>query len=362
MTLLSIRDYERAANGQLSAATRDYYAGGAADELTLTANRTAFEGIDLMPRTLCGATRPDLTTRLGDQPLALPLGIAPTAFHKLAHPDGETATARAAGEAGALFVLSSLSTTAMEPVFAATDAPRHFQLYMYRDRATTRDLVARAQAAGAGAIVLTADAPVWGLREADARNRFVLPPHLRAENLAAGTDRLPDSGGSGLATYMNEIVDGGITWDDLDWLCASTTLPVWLKGVMHPDDARRAIDHGAAGLVVSNHGGRQLDRAPATIRALPAIARAVDGRVPLWLDGGIRRGADAFTALALGADGVMIGRPALWGLTVDGAAGVAAVLDILARELANTMSLCGCASLAAIHRDCLFDTRTIESR
>ena len=174
-------------------------------------------------------------------------------------------------------------------------------------------------------------------------DRSMLPPHLRAENLAAGADCLPESGGSGLATYMNEIVDGGITWDDLDWLCTNTPLPVWLKGVMHPDDARRAIDHGASGLVASNHGGRQLDRAPATIRALPAIARAVDGQVPLWLDGGIRRGADIFAALALGADGV------------------AAVLDILRRELANTMSLCGCASLAAINRDCLFDTRAIES-
>lgn len=356
MALLNVRDYALAAAERLDAATYDYYAGGAQDQLTLNDNAAAYNRLRLCYRVLAGVTEADLSTSILGHALAAPIAIAPTAFHRLAHPDGEAGSARAASGAGALFVLSSLSNTAMEEVFAATTAPGFFQLYVYKDRGITRDLIARAEAAGAQAIVLTVDAPVWGLREADARNQFTLPADLAVANLAAtGKSALPGGAGSGLASYMAEAVEGGLTWADLDTLCATTHLPVVVKGICHPEDGRLAAAHGAAAIVVSNHGGRQLDGAPATVDALPAVVAAVDGACEVWIDGGITRGSDVFKALALGARCVFVGRPVLWGLAVAGCDGVAAVLAILRRELANTMALCGCASIADIHRGYLFE-------
>lgn len=358
MSLLNVDDYAAAAAERLDKAAYDYFAGGAADELTLRDNRAAFDRIRLRYRVLAGIREVDLSTTLLGQPAAMPIAVAPTAFHRMAHPDGESGSARAAGEAGAAFVLSSLSNTPMEEVFAATAGPRFFQLYMYRDREVTRELVARAEAAGAQAIVLTVDAPVWGRREADTRNAFSLPPGLSAVNLAAsGMAELPAGAGSGLAAYMSEMVDGALTWADVDWLCGITRLPVVIKGVCHPDDARQAADHGAAAVVVSNHGGRQLDGAVATIDALPDVAAAAGDRLEVWMDGGVARGAHAFRALARGARAVFVGRAVLWGLAVGGSGGVADVLAILRDELAETLALCGCAAPGDIRAEHLLPPR-----
>jgi 4-hydroxymandelate oxidase len=279
----------------------------------------------------------------------MPICVAPTAFHKLACDEGEVATARAAKKAGTLFILSSLSNTAMEKVFPEAASPRWFQLYVYKDREITRALVQRAEAAGAEAIVLTVDAPGLGSRERDMRNRFRLPEGLRVENLAPlGKGTMPIVEGSGLAAYVRENFKADLGFDDLDWLCGTTHLPVVVKGVCRGDDARRAADHGAKAVVVSNHGGRQLDTAPATCEVLPYVAEAVGDACEVYVDGGVRRGSDVLKAIALGARAVLIGRPILWGLTVNGEDGATDVLEILRRELDEAMLLCGCTTLENI--------------
>src|SRR5690606_11036898 len=228
-----------------------------------------------------------------------------------------------------------------------------FQLYVYKDRAATEALVRRAETAGCSALVLTVDAQIWGRRERDVRNRFQLPPGLSVRNLMpAGQESFPKSAeGSGLAAYVASLFDQTLSWKDVEWLCALSKLPVLLKGIVHPDDARLAVAHGAAGVIVSNHGGRQLDTAPATIDALPDIVAAVDGRIEVLIDGGIRRGTDVVKALALGAKAVAVGRPVLWGLAADGQNGVEQVLEILRFEIDLAMGLCGCASVEEIGRD-----------
>ena len=266
------------------------------------------------------------------------------------------ATARAAKKAGTLFILSSLSNTAMEKVFspsqgygvtgAEAGSPKWFQLYVYKDREITRELVQRAEAAGAEAIVLTVDAPGLGTRERDVRNSFRLPDGLTVENLAPlGKGTMPVVEGSGLAAYVRENFKSDLGFDDLDWLCGCTKLPVVVKGVCRGDDARRAAEHGAKAVVVSNHGGRQLDTAPATSEVLPYVVEAVGDRCEVYVDGGIRRGSDVLKAIALGAKAVLVGRPILWGLTVNGEQGAAHVLEILRRELDEAMLLCGCTRL-----------------
>jgi len=347
--LVNIDDYAAAARERLDKAAYEYYAGGALDEITLRDNRAAWQRIRLNYRVMAGVREVDTSTSVLGHPISMPVAVAPTAFHKMAHAEGERGSIRAAGEAGTLFILSGLSNTAMEDVFAAATGPRFFQLYIYKDREVTRELVARAEAAGAQAIVLTVDTPVWGTREADVRNSFSLPPGLSVENLSpAGKADFPEGEGSGLAAYVSKMLDGGLTWADLDWLCGITDLPVLVKGVCLGEDGRLAVEHGAAGVVVSNHGGRQLDGCPPTIECLPRVVEAVDGRAEVLVDGGVRRGGDAFRALALGARAVLVGRPVLWGLAVDGQAGVAAVLDKLGREFADTAALCGCTSVSEI--------------
>jgi len=277
--------------------------------------------------------------------------VAPTAFHKLACPEGEIAAAKAAKSAHTLFILSSLSNTAMEEVFAQAVSPRWFQLYIYKDREITRALVQRAEAAGAEAIVLTVDAPGLGTRERDARNRFTLPKGLSVENLAPlGKGNLPETSGSGLAAYVRDNFKSDLSFDDLDWLCGCTQLPVVVKGVCRGDDARHAAERGAKAIVVSNHGGRQLDTAPATCEVLPYVAEAVGDRCEVYVDGGIRRGSDVLKAIALGARAVLIGRPILGGLCVAGEQGAVQVLEILRRELDEAMLLCGCTKLSDIGR------------
>ena len=347
--LINVADYRRAACAVLRKEVSDYYEGGALDEITLRENTAGWERMKLYYRVLAGVGKRELATTVLGQPISMPIAVAPTAFHKLACSEGELAAARAAKAAGTLFILSSLSNTAMEAVFAEAASPRWFQLYIYRDRAVTRDLVQRAEQAGAEAIVLTVDAPGLGTRERDARNHFGLPPGLTVANLAPlGKGDLPEVGGSHLAAYVRDNFKQDLGFDDLDWLCGATPLPVVVKGVCRGDDARRCAEHGAKAIVVSNHGGRQLDTAPATCEVLPHIVQAAGDGCEIYLDGGIRRGSDVLKAIALGARAVLIGRPILWGLSVKGEEGAAHVLEILRRELDEAMLLCGCAELAEI--------------
>jgi 4-hydroxymandelate oxidase len=349
--LLNVADYARAARAKLPKDVLDYYEGGALDEITLRENTAGWERLKLYYRVLAGVGTRDLSTTVLGQAISMPIVVAPTAFHRLACDEGEIATAKAAKAAGTLFILSSLSNTAMEQVFAQASSPRWFQLYIYKDRAITRDLVQRAEAAGAEAIVLTVDAPGLGTRERDARNSFGLPLGLAVENLAPlGKGNLPEVTGSGLAAYVRANFKADLGFDDLDWLCGSTSLPVVVKGVCRGDDSRRAAEHGAKALVVSNHGGRQLDTAPATCEVLPHVVDAAGDRCEVYVDGGIRRGSDVLKAIALGARAVLVGRPILWGLSVAGEQGATNVLEILRRELDEAMLLCGCRRLADIDR------------
>lgn len=353
MDVLNLHELEALAKSRLSQMTWDYYSSGADDERCVRRNVDAYESIALHYRVLVDvAQRSPATTVLG-QTIAMPIAVAPTAFHRLAHAEGELASVRGAGDAGTLFILSTLSNTAVEEVVAAATGPVWFQLYVYKDRAATEGLVRRVEAAGCRALVVTVDAPLLGRRERDVRNQFALPPGLGIENMhAAGYERVPSAAlESGLAAYFADLLDPSLTWDAIAWLRSITTLPILVKGIVRPDDAVRAIEHGAAGVVVSNHGGRQLDASPATIDVLPRIADAVAGRGEILLDGGIRRGADVIKAIALGARAVLVGRPILWGLAAGGRPGVAAALAMLRRELDLAMALCGCPDVASMTRD-----------
>ena len=352
--LLNVADYARAARGTLAKDALDYYEGGALDEITLRENAAGWERLKLHYHVLAGVGPRELSTTVLGQRISMPIAIAPTAFHKLACPEGEIAAAHAAKSAATLFILSSLSNTAMEAVFAQAGRPRWFQLYIYKDREITRALVQRAEAAEAEAIVLTVDAPGLGTRERDARNKFTLPTGLTVENLAPlGKGNIPEVGGSGMAAYVRDNFKSDLSFDDLDWLCGCTRLPVVVKGVCRGDDARRVADHGAKAIVVSNHGGRQLDTAPATCEVLPHVVDAVGDGCEVYVDGGIRRGSDVLKAIALGARAAMIGRPILWGLAVGGEQGAAQVLEILRRELDEAMLLCGCTKLSDINASLL---------
>jgi 4-hydroxymandelate oxidase len=349
----SLLELEERARGELEPSTFDYYAGGSHDEITLRENVAAYGRVRLHHRVLVDVSRRSMATTVLGAHVRLPVLIAPTAFHKLAHADGEVATVRAAGAQGTVMVLSSLSNTPVEDVVREATGPVWFQLYVYRDRAATEAVIARAEAAGCGAIVLTVDAPLIGTRERDVRNHFALPPGLSVANmLPAGYGTIAvRPGESGLAAYIAEMLDPSLAWRDVAWLRSRTKLPLVLKGIVRADDARRAVDAGVSAIVVSNHGGRQLDTSPPTIEVLARVADAVQGRCEVMVDGGVRRGTDVLKALALGARAVLLGRPVLWGLALGGQAGVERVLEILGREIDLAMALAGCASLDDVTRD-----------
>ncbi|WP_089158202.1 alpha-hydroxy acid oxidase [Micromonospora sp. NBS 11-29] len=318
----------------------DFFTGGAGEERTLRANEAAFTRRYLVPRVLRGAGRRDLRISLFGTRISMPVLIAPTAFHRLAHPEGEVATARAAAEAGTIMVVSMAATRPVEEI-AAAGGPLWFQLYPQADLDFTASVVRRAEAAGCSALVVTVDSPVFGRRERDLRHGFVdLPPGLVCENMRDAGGRVRDIG-----------MDAGLDWARIAWLREVTTLPILLKGVLHPADAALAVAHGVDGVLVSNHGGRQLDGALATLDALPAVVEAVAGRLPVLLDGGVRRGADVLVALALGATAVLVGRPVLWGLAVGGVAGVRRVLDLLHADLDRALALAGATGPAALRDD-----------
>ncbi|MDX1991533.1 MAG: alpha-hydroxy acid oxidase [bacterium] len=360
---LNLMDFERLAPEKLTQMAWDYYAGAADDLVTLRDNRLAFNKIRLRPRMMVDVSQRDLSTSVLGQSMPMPLLFAPTAFHRMAHPDGEIATVRAAGSRGLTMILSSLSTTPLEDVAQAAaqaaTAPLWFQLYVYKDRGLTESVVRRAEAAGYKALVLTVDAPYFGRREADIRNRFFLPDGLEVANLrGTGKEDIDrPKGGSGLNAYVASLLDASLTWKDVNWLCTLTDMPVIVKGILRGDDAVRALEHGAKGVIVSNHGGRQLDTSPATIDVLPEITEAVGGKLDVVLDGGVRRGTDILKAVALGAKAVAIGRPILWGLAYNGEAGVQRVVDLLREEFSLGMALAGCASVRDITPDLIFQPR-----
>lgn len=353
MQPVNLQDYQEVARENLTTAAYDYYVSGAHDEVTLARNRQAFEEVQLLYRVMVDVSHRDPSTTVLGQPVSFPVLLAPTAFHGMACRDGELATARAARRSDTIMILSTLSNRPLEEVAQAAEGRLWFQLYVYRDREATRALVQRAEQAGCRALVVTVDAPLLGCRERDVRNQFHLPSGLSVVNLsAAGLAELPATAGeSGLAAYFYSLIDPALTWKDLEWLRSITTLPVLVKGVVRADDAVRAVEHGASGIVVSNHGGRQLDTSPATIEVMEPIAEAVDGRVELLLDGGVRRGTDVIKALALGARAVLIGRPVLWGLAAAGEEGAHGVLEMLRAELDLGMALCGAPRLSDLTRD-----------
>jgi 4-hydroxymandelate oxidase len=351
--LVSISEFEAAARQRLATMVYDYIAGAAGDEISLRRNCAAFDTLLLKPRVLRDVSRIDTAVEIFGAKLPFPILLAPAAYHRMVHPEGELATAY--GAAGAVLVISSLSNATVEEVAAAAAGPLWFQLYVQPDRAFTRDLVQRVEAAGCKAICITVDTPVLGTRYREVRDHFGLSEGLDRANLrgckGATASRLDESG------VYSEVLDATLTWESIDWIRSFAKVPILLKGILAPEDAALAVEHGVAGIIVSNHGARNLDTTPATIEALPAVVEVVEGRMPVLLDGGIRRGTDVIKALALGARAVLVGRPYLWGLAAAGAEGVASVVKILRTELVAAMCLCGCPSLAEIDRKVLWPVR-----
>ena len=348
--LVSLADHEAHARTRLDDKAWAYFSGGAADELTLRANRCAWEQLPLLPRVLQPLAGGHTRVQLLGRTLAHPILLAPVAYQKMAHPDGELASAHAAAAQGAGLVLSTQASVSLEAVAQAIRdeagrGPLWFQLYLQPDRGYTRELVQRAEGSGYEALVLTVDAPTHGARDRERRAGFHLPPGVRAVNLDGMPVPPPRPLACGDSALFSGLLAHAPTWDDVAWLQAQTRLPVLLKGVLHPDDARQAARLNLAGLIVSNHGGRTLDTAVASAQALPPIADAVAESLPLLVDGGIRRGTDVLKALALGARAVLLGRPYIWGLTNAGALGVAQVLRLLRDELEIAMALCGVRTL-----------------
>ncbi|MFJ3306790.1 alpha-hydroxy acid oxidase [Streptomyces sp. NPDC086549] len=348
----TVHDFETAARAKLDPVYADFIAGGARDEITVRANEAAFGRLQLMPRVLRGSTERDLDIDLFGGRASLPVLLSPTAFHKLVDPEGELATARAAAAAGAIMIVSMASTVAVGEIADAARAaaggqapPLWFQLYIQPDLEITEALVRRATAAGCSALVVTVDSPVLGAGERNRRNGFHdLPPGLRCENLVDLRD--------GERGHVRQIaMSPELNWDHVDWLRRTTSLPILLKGVLHPEDARLAVRYGVDGLLLSNHGGRQLDTVPATLELLPEILAAVAGRVPVVVDGGVRRGTDVAKAIALGASAAGIGRPVMWALAEGGEKGVRRLLELLRDELDDTLALCGASGLRDLTPD-----------
>jgi isopentenyl diphosphate isomerase/L-lactate dehydrogenase-like FMN-dependent dehydrogenase len=348
--LINVADFERAAEGKLEAGAHGYFAGGAGDELTLAENAEAWVRWRLRPRVLRDVSSVSTATTLLGAELSMPILVAPVAYQRLAHPEGELAMARGAAAAGTVMCHSTLATTRPSEVAAACEpARRWFQLYAFKDEAITRALMDEALEAGYEAIVVTVDAPPGGNRERDRRNDFHIPAGLGVPSVAAalGVERAVT------IEETFELMTRALTWSDIEDLAAEAPVPILVKGVLSAEDAGLAVEHGAAGVVVSNHGGRQLDRSLTSAEALPEVVETVEGRIAVLVDGGIRRGVDVVTALALGADAVLVGRPALWGLATAGAEGVERVLEILRAELELALALCGCTAPSGLDRSYL---------
>lgn len=331
--ILNLFDFEKMAEEKMTKMVYGYVAGGAADEITVRWNRQAFDALKINPHVLNDVSKLDTSVTLFGQKLSYPVLIAPTAFHKMMHPEGELATAKGAGKAKAIYVVSSFTTTALEEIKKVATEPLWFQLYVRDDKVFTKNLVQKAESLGCKALCITVDTPIGGARNREARVKFDLPEGL-------------------IAPYTNGPFDQKLplTWKEMEWLISFATVPVLLKGILNANDAETAIKIGASGIIVSNHGGRNLDTAPATIDALPKIAERVNKRIPILMDGGIRRGTDILKAIAYGAKAVLVGRPICYGLASAGADGVAKTLEILKTEFEMAMALTGRSTIAGIDR------------
>jgi 4-hydroxymandelate oxidase len=348
---ICLADFEPLAKAKMTATSWEYITAGAADEITVRWNKEAYQRIRLRPRVLVDVSKLDTSVTLFGQEHAFPILLAPTSAQTLTHPEGELATARGAGAAGAAMVLSSFSSTSLEEVAAVAKTPLWFQLYAQSDHGFTRDLVQRAEAGGYRALCLTVDTPISGARNRETRADVKLPP---MPNLK-GFKGVPNGGlRTGSLQIFSSLLDATLSWKDVEWLSSFAKVPLLVKGVLNPDDADRAVKSGVAGIMVSNHGGRNLDTVPATIDALPQVADKVSGRVPVLVDGGIRRGTDVLKALALGANAVLIGRPYVYGLGAAGEAGVTKVLNILQREFQMAMVLTGRTNIGSIDRSVIW--------
>ena len=364
----SIADLRRLTKRRLPRAVFDYADGAAEDEVTARRNEAAFEDYELLPRVLRDVSSVDLSTTVLGAPVSMPVLLAPTGMTRLFHHDGETAAARAAHRAGVVYTLSSLSTVSIEDLAAASDGPRWFQIYVWKDRGLVREFFDRCRAAGYDALMLTVDMPVLGQRERDLRNGMTIPPSLTLGSALdaalhpswwwnfltkprIGFANVAGKGDAGrgdltaLWTYINTQFDPSVTWRDLEWMIGEWNGSFAVKGMLDAEDAARAASLGARGIVVSNHGGRQLDHSPASLDALPAVVEAVAGRAEVILDGGVRRGADVAKALALGARACAIGRAYLYGIGAGGEQGVDRALELLRAELHRALALLGCASV-----------------
>jgi 4-hydroxymandelate oxidase len=347
-----LADFEPLAKAKMPVMGWEYVSGGAADELTMKWNKEAFQRIRLKPRVLVDVSRLDTRITLFGQEHAFPIILAPTAAQKLTHPEGELATARGASAANTAMVLSSFSNTSLEDVAAVTKKPLWFQLYAQTDHGFTRELVQRAEAGGYRALCLTVDTPITGARNRETRANVKLQSLPNMKGLKGfGNESTVQTGSLDI---FSSVLDAALSWKDVEWLRSFAEVPLLVKGVLNPDDADRAVQAGVAGIMVSNHGGRNLDTVPATIDALPQVADKVAGRVPVFVDGGIRRGTDVLKALALGANAVLIGRPYLYGLGAEGEAGVTKVINILQREFAMAMALTGRTTIASIDRSVIW--------
>ncbi|MGW5686714.1 alpha-hydroxy acid oxidase [Nonomuraea sp. NPDC003754] len=345
---LRTEDFAVLAQARLDPAVWDFLSGGSGAERTLAGNLRAFDAVRLRPRILTGTAEPDTHVDVCGHRWPVPFAIAPVACHRLLHPEGEVATVRGAGALGAVTIVPMLASRTLEDISrAAAGAPLWLQLFWTRDRGLMTELVRRAESAGYGALVITSDMPVMARRLRDLRNRFVIEPELGPVNLgSAGVQVRGGEGESGVRAHAARTFDPTATWHDLEWLRSTTRLPVIVKGVLTDRDAALAVRHGAQGVVVSNHGGRQLDGAQSSLTALREVADALGGRVPVLVDGGVRRGVDVLVALAAGADAVLLGRAPMWGLAAAGERGVREVLALILEELEEAMLLCGAATTA----------------
>jgi isopentenyl diphosphate isomerase/L-lactate dehydrogenase-like FMN-dependent dehydrogenase len=347
-SVVTIQDFEPLARVRLPKATMDYISTGSANEETLRDNVAAFSRLKILPPVLHGVVAADPSTTVLGRPVKLPILLAPVAVQSLYHPHGALAACRAAAEVGTVYAASSSAGQSVEEIAAASPAHRWYQLYMPRDRGVARRLVERVEQAGYQALIVTVDLGEW--KDADRRNRFLLPRAMLLKRLRdLGFEQVHDGmSHAELVEFNLRNWEPQLSWNVFDWLRSITRLPLIIKGVLRPEDARRALDEGVRGIIVSNHGGRQLDGMPATISMLPGVVEAVAGRAEVYLDGGIRRGTDVFKALALGARAVMIGRPYAWALAAGGQPAVRRVLELLHDELCNVMVATGCANVQAI--------------
>ncbi len=330
--IVNLYDFEQLALKKMERTAYEYVASGAGDEITMRWNREAFDNLKLNSKVLNDVTKLDTKITLFGEEMAFPILVAPTAFHKIMHLEGELATARGAGAANTVYVVSSYTTTPMEDIVEVATQPLWFQLYVRDDREFTKDLIHKVEDLGCKALCITVDTPIFGLRNRQKRANFVMPTHHETPYTLADIGNLKKP----------------LTWKEIEWIKSFTKIPVLLKGIMNPDDAEKAVENGVSGIIVSNHSGRNLDTVPATIEVLPRIAERVNKRIPILMDGGIRRGTDILKAIALGANAVLVGKPICFGLASGGAEGVAKVLEILQNELEIAMALTGRANIASI--------------